>query len=691
MKSSALLSMALLALVQLSSAAPRLVVSTPSLAPESRIDLVLDLAAVAPESVGSTVPNDWFTVQPPLPGKLRWKAPNIAEFLPDQSPAMSATYVFTMRPGRTHLDGSAVPQGNFARLESETFRPLGWNAVGNRYAADYSPANGSWTVYFNDAIDPAIVAPSFHFHADGGQTVEATVLPVTWETMGYYGRSSKTWEARWKPADESVAPAPSDIVPHAVIVSPAAVLPTGKNWKLVLQSGLPNKSASARLAKALHYPIGDITPFHATDIQADTNINGPRTITLHFNSPLPEKLPDNLLTNVVHIAPRPDNLRASPDGRTLRITGDLDAADLYHVSIRPPFTSRVGHPLQKTLAKDIQFQHAEAGLSLPSDHQAQFSEGSRTYGIHTVNLSHVTLRVKQLGGSQLVRTFQGYRNYTGTGHNGENVSPTSPLPWPMVAGPLVAERAFDLSAQGIDTSKEIEFRWDDILPKHRTGIFFVDVSGTAHPKLGKYSQGRNAQAIVQLTDIGLAWKLTPRETLVQAFSCETGKPLAGVSPSASIGEDAALLHSATTDAHGLATLPSSNQARHLLARSARIPTSPPSIPRCPPSASGTSPSATRGTNPPRFPARPSSSPTARSTAPAKPSASKASSATSAATPRTSPATPRAASCSIPPKRKSCTRGHHHLPNGSFDFTHNSPRKPSATTRSASSTPRNSPP
>jgi uncharacterized protein YfaS (alpha-2-macroglobulin family) len=565
MKSYAPILAALLVVSPLSHAAPRLVVSTPSLAPESQIDLVLDLAAIAPEAVGSTVDNDWFTVAPPLPGKLRWKAPNIAEFLPDQSPAMGTTYVFTMKPERTHLDGSAIPEGTFARLESETFRPLGWNSVGNRYSADYSSANASWIVYFNDAIDPSAIAPSIHFQSDGRQTVRASLQPVTWETMGYYGQNTKTWESRWKPAQQAIATTPSDLTPHAVMVSPASALPPGKNWKMVLTSGLPNKSATARTTENLHYSIGTIDPFLVSDIVAVTEINTPRTISIYFNAPLPDQLPDNLLTELLQITPRPENLQARADGRTLHITGDLAEIDAYKVSLQTPLVSRVGHPLQRGYTEEIRFQHAEAGLSLPSDQQAQYSEGTRTYGIHTVNLSRVTLRVKQLGGSQLVRAFQGYRNYTGTGHNGENISPTSPLPWPMVAGPLVAERAFDLTDQGIDTSKEIEFRWDDILPNHRTGIFFVDATGDPHAGLGERHQRRNAQAIVQLTDIGLAWKLTPQDTLVQAFSCQTGKPLADVVIRL-YGEDAAVLHSGTTDARGLATLPRSTDARHLLAQ-----------------------------------------------------------------------------------------------------------------------------
>ena len=84
MKTPNLAATALMAITMAASAAPRLVVSTPSLVPESKIDLVLDLPVIATSEVGKTADNSWLEIKPDLPGKLRWKAQNIAEFLPDQ-------------------------------------------------------------------------------------------------------------------------------------------------------------------------------------------------------------------------------------------------------------------------------------------------------------------------------------------------------------------------------------------------------------------------------------------------------------------------------------------------------------------------------------------------------------------------------------------------------------------------------
>jgi hypothetical protein len=53
------------------SAAPRIIASTPSLTPESKIDLVFDTPVVASADLGKTVDNTWLNIEPALSGKLK--------------------------------------------------------------------------------------------------------------------------------------------------------------------------------------------------------------------------------------------------------------------------------------------------------------------------------------------------------------------------------------------------------------------------------------------------------------------------------------------------------------------------------------------------------------------------------------------------------------------------------------------
>ena len=135
------------------------------------------------------------------------------------------------------------------------------------------------------------------------------------------------------------------------------------------------------------------------------------------------------------IQPRPENLQAVVDGREIQITGDLTEDDKYTVTLKPPFTSRERTcRLRAKRTKSIEFKHLEPELALPSDNQAQLANGSRIYQVQTVNLTSLRVRIKKLAGTDLVRAYQGYRHYTGSGPDGNPIQPTAPLPWSLVAG-----------------------------------------------------------------------------------------------------------------------------------------------------------------------------------------------------------------------------------------------------------------
>ncbi|MEO5916779.1 MAG: MG2 domain-containing protein [Luteolibacter sp.] len=541
------------------SAAPRLVVSTPSLVPESQIDIVLDSPAVAATELGKTVENKWVEVQPAMPGKLFWKAPNIAQLIPDSAPVIGANYTFSISGNHAYLDGSAVPAGKFATLASEPFRVMASNAP-NRWSSDYSPSTGEWLIVFNDAVDPAVAANFISFSSKSGLRVAARVEHPTYERAGYYASNYKPWTDRF-PGTKAGEPAPDSPVPFILSVTPATPLPAADGWVLSVFKGLPNRSTTAQVSELGSYDVGDIKPFQVANINAYVTADEPRQIVIEFNHPVSEFLPVDFLTKCLDITPRPENLSARFEGRELYLSGNLADAEKYTVTMRPPFTSKAGLDLASPSTKEITFEHLDPELVLPSNNEAQLANGSRIYRVQTINITSLHVRIKKLAGTDLVRAYQGYRQYTGSGHDGETVQPTSPLPYSLVAGETIFDKEIALE-NPVDTSKEITLRWDEILPANlKNAALFIDITGTPNKDSGKEGR-RNAQALLQLTDIGLAWKLTSKDAFIYAFSCDTGVPLPGVKLEL-FGEDAAALHSATTDASGLASVPRPDTARHL--------------------------------------------------------------------------------------------------------------------------------
>lgn len=554
--------LATLAIPMVASAAPRLVISTPSLTPESQIDLVLDLPVTAISDLGKTVDNTWMEIQPALPGKLLWKAQNIASFIPDQPPGIGTKYTFSISGEHHHLDGTPVPVGEFATSESEAFRIVSASSP-NRWQDDYSVSTSEWIIAFNDAVDPAAAKNHIFFGSKSGQRVAAKLVRGVVGNSGYYGANYKPWAARFPgaPAEEMTQETP---LGHVILATPATPLPVGDAWKVYVYKGLPNGSADARTVEDETYEIGDVKPFKVTSIEPDQNPDEPRKIQITFNQRVPASLPVDFLAKCVEMEPRPDNLSATPDGKVITLTGDFDDLKKCTVTFRPPYTSVAGLDLVGPLTKEIKFGNFIPVLSFPSQDQAQLSNGSRTYRMLTLNLESAHLRIKKITGKDQIRAFQGYRHVSGNGPDGESIEPTITIPYSLISGEPVADQEIPLDTP-IDSTKIVTLKWDEILPKdQRTGTFFVEASGTVLPNYEGRGTAPTTQAIIQLTDIGLAWKLVGKEAFIYAFSCDTGAALPGVKLEI-FGEDAVTMQSATTDAAGLAAVPRSEAARHLRA------------------------------------------------------------------------------------------------------------------------------
>ena len=111
----------------------------------------------------------------------------------------------------------------------------------------------------------------------------------------------------------------------------------------------------------------------------------------------------------------------------------------------------------------------------------------------------------------------------------------------------------------LDQSEHFGFNWDEALGGKRTpGIYFVSVEGTAKEAVQSHNT-LGAQAVVQLSDIGLAWKYAGTESLIYAFSHTNGGPLKDVTLRTYSAENE-LADTAVTGNDGMAKLP------HLKAR-----------------------------------------------------------------------------------------------------------------------------
>lgn len=557
MKTFPFLAWMFLALTVALQAAPRLVVSTPSLLPESEIDFIFGQPMVAQGDLGKEAENNLVSISPALLGKLFWKAPTIAQFKPDGIPSIGTEYVFSAKKGLKHLDGSAVEAGEFAKVSSEAFR-IHTSRIENRYSGTYSPATATWMIVFNDDVDLTSIAAFFSFSSESNQRVAPDVKYATAGEAGYMRTNYLTWANRNDP-EKQKADVPADApVRNIVFVSPNSPLPVAEQWELRVLKGLPNAGKAATITQDASYNIGSVDPFRFESASAHVSVDMPRSVSVKFNRPLPEDFDPGL----VSVSPAPENMEVTTDGSYVNISGDFSKQDDYVLSLAKAIVSAEKQNLSNPAGNiQLKFERLEAELRLPSEDEAQLAHGLRKYAISTVNLSKVNIRIKKLSGKGMVRSYQGYRSYSGRGPNYEQIEPASVIPYSLIPGETIVEKEIELGI-GVDSGKDLELAWDELLPEGMEyASLFIDVIGTPHKDAAAHGR-RNAQAIIQLTDIGLAWKSTDDSALVFAFSCDTGKPLPGVKIGI-YGEDAERMEEVATDANGMATVVRNENVRHL--------------------------------------------------------------------------------------------------------------------------------
>ena len=102
-----------------------------------------------------------------------------------------------------------------------------------------------------------------------------------------------------------------------------------------------------------------------------------------------------------------------------------------------------------------------------------------------------------------------------------------------------------------DIATNVVLDWDQLLGGRKTGVVFVEAervgeSERSNPRLG-------TQSLIQLTDLGLAWKSAAGDLDAFVFSQSTGQPAAGAAVRL-LDDENQVLRESLADAGGLAHL-----------------------------------------------------------------------------------------------------------------------------------------
>ena len=330
---------------------------------------------------------------------------------------------------------------------------------------------------------------------------------------------------------------------HFVVVTPKSPLPTDVSWQLRVDP-LISSDGKQELRSPWINQLGTLSTFKVNSIRGINRYDEPHYVQISLSKSLHEDVDDRTLASQILVAPKPANYEIVRSGTSVLLKGDYRMGTKYQVTVFGGLLARDETRIQGDRKVEVVFSHREGFVSLPAFARAQSAAGAKQFEILTGNLKDLRVRIKQLDREDLAYAMRGYQKvYTGYGDQ-------QTIPFAMVPGQTIYDQKHSRTAE-IDHSEKLRFDWDEILEGKSHAALYLCAEGWSETQK---SLGVGAQALIQLTDLGLAWKRERDSLLVYTFSLKSGKPLGNVTLE-TLGKEAEVTGSFETDANGLATLP----------------------------------------------------------------------------------------------------------------------------------------
>jgi uncharacterized protein YfaS (alpha-2-macroglobulin family) len=546
------------------------ILNTDTLTPSTTYELRFAETVVAESAVGQLAESSPLLVSPRLNGRFFWLSRSSGVFVPAEPTALDTEYVFTLRSGLRNPAGQPLT----ARLRQVVRTPaLAVDLVSDAGNREDVGALPRVTLAFNAEVQPARIAPHLWFENGAGLRVPARVEWVTLAGSRSEDYESSrgglaTWRQRFAPPGATTAPVPdarragTNILAQMVRIFPARPLPVGPGWQLVAARGLPASERGLRLASERSFRLGDVIPFDLEQCAAENDLGAGRRVLLRFSKPLEAALTTEKLPEFISITPAPKHLEYHLQHRGIIATGEFELHRAYRVLVRSNLPSADHLPLGTNAVCGVTFEPLPPRLYFPAFDAVQASGGRRQFELLALNLPKAQLRVRQLDASTLIHTLRGYQSYTRQMEehvSGEELYQR--IDFNLVPGREVYKKTLEFDSE-VDATARVALDWNGILGANAPGAVFLQaearlVENQPRPRVG-------TQALIQITDLGLVWKMTGGELLVHCFSQQTGLPLGGVTLRA-VSEDNEFLTRVVTDAGGLSLLPWPTNATWLLA------------------------------------------------------------------------------------------------------------------------------
>ncbi len=543
----------------------QLILSSKQLDPTTTFEIRFAEAMVGADLIGKQAEAPPVVFRPAVKGHFTWLSERSGVFAPEEALPLSTTLQLGLAPGLVKADGKPLASDFRETVQTPPMQIKGWNMRESGWRGDVA-AGPAISILFNVNVDPTAARRFCKFVDKAGDEVAAQVARAedvasmveqyfpTWKSSDH---TLYTWAERFaaKPNATGLEIGTRD---NLVVVTPGHPLPAGEGWRLIAAAGLPAREGGLTLIDATEIEIGNVRAFAVSGADAENFINSKRRVALSFTKPLAKEITAENLARWIRLEPKPKNFAATISGTRVVFDGDFILETTYRVEVDAGLPAAQPFVLASRFEKKVEFKQVPPRLYFEDFNTHQLTTGRRKFHLLAINVPRLKVSAKLFPNDTVALALAAYQKYLG--YSSANDGSSAKVDPDNIPGQVIWQREID-GTTAIDEQQPLTFDWNEILGAKQSGVVLLTAEQTGDGKRP------GAQALVQVTDLGVVWKRSADECFVHVFSLSSANPVAGAKLQI-VKKDGAVIAEAQTDGSGIARLPKMAEETWLFAESA---------------------------------------------------------------------------------------------------------------------------